>query len=186
MAWWRHAGNYFQCLKYRCGLWKPEHWFHIGQSPPAQRWRKKGAEGHETNQQIGKSRGGNTTKIHAVVDGIGNPIYFQLSAGNVNDSTVAIDVLSHIELSGSNVLGDKAYGIVAIRKYITSRGATYTIPPKSNTVTPWECDFHVYKERHLIECFFNKLKHFRRIATRYDKLANLRISTNGVSLYLIS
>lgn len=51
------------------------------------------------------------------------------------------------------------------------KGATYTIPPKSNTVNPWECDFHVYKERHFVECFFNKLKHFRRVATRYDKLA---------------
>lgn len=49
--------------------------------------------------------------------------------------------------------------------------STYTIPPKSNTANPWECDFHVYKERHLVECFFNKLKQFRRIATRYDKLA---------------
>lgn len=105
------------------------------------------------------------------MDGLGNPIYFQLSAGNVNDSTLAIDVLSHVELSGSNVLGDKAYGTVAIRKYITSKGATYTIPPKSNAVNPWECDLHVYKERHLVECFFNKLKNFRRVATRYDKLA---------------
>ena len=51
------------------------------------------------------------------------------------------------------------------------RGTTYTIPPKSNTVTLWKCDFHVYKERHLVECFFNKLKQFRRDATRYDKLA---------------
>lgn len=105
------------------------------------------------------------------MDGLGNPVYFQLFAGNVHDSTLAIEVLSHVELSGSNVLGDKAYGTVAIREYITSRGATYTIPPKSNTVNPWECDFHVYKERHLVECFFNKLKQFRRIATRYDKLA---------------
>lgn len=84
---------------------------------------------------------------------------------------MAIDVLSHVELAGSNVLGDKAYGTIAIREFITSREAIYTIPPKSNTSMPWECDFHVYKERHLIECFFNKLKHFRRVATRYDKLA---------------
>ena len=105
------------------------------------------------------------------MDGLGNPIYFQLSAGNINDSTMAIDVLSHVELSGSNVLGDKAYGTAAVREYIVSKGAAYTIPPKSNTADPWECDFHVYKERHLVECFFNKLKHFRRVSTRYDKLA---------------
>ena len=105
------------------------------------------------------------------MDGLGNPVYFQLSAGNVNDRTKAIDVLSHVGLSGSNVLGDKAYGTVGIRVYIASEGATYTIPPKSNTLNPWGCDFHVYKERHLVECFFNKLKHFRRVATRYDNLA---------------
>lgn len=84
---------------------------------------------------------------------------------------MAIDVLSHVELAGSSVLGDKAYGTVAIREYITSREAAYIIPPKANTVSPWVCDFYVYKERHLVECFFNKLKHFRRVATRYDKLA---------------
>ena len=84
---------------------------------------------------------------------------------------MAVDVLSHVGLAGSNILGDKAYGTVAIREYIVSGGATYTIPPKSNTLNPWECDFHVYKERHLVECFFNKIKHFRRLATRYDKLA---------------
>jgi transposase len=68
-------------------------------------------------------------------------------------------------------LGDKAYGTVAIREYITAHKASYTIPPKANTLKPWECDYYVYKERHLVECFFNKIKHFRRVATRYDKLA---------------
>ena len=62
---------------------------------------QKGAPGHETNQQIGKSRDGNSTKLHAVVDGLGNPVYLQLSAGNFNDSTLAIDVLSHVKLSGA-------------------------------------------------------------------------------------
>ena len=119
------------------------------------------------------------------MDGLGNPVYFQLSAGNVNDSTKAIDVLSHVELSGGNVLGDKAYGTVAIREYIASEGATYTIPPKSNTLSPWGCDFHVYKERHLVECFFNKLKHFRRVATRYDKLATSFMAFIYVAAILI-
>ena len=64
-----------------------------------------------------------------------------------------------------------AYGTNSIRTYITEQRASYTIPPKSNVIEPWFCDFHTYKERHLIECFFNKLKVFRRVATRYDKLA---------------
>jgi transposase len=132
---------------------------------------KKGAENAETNQDIGLSRGGQNTKIHAVVDALSNPIKLYLTPGNVNDNVVAIDVLEGVTLTGSVVLGDKAFGTVKIREYIESQGAAYCIPPKSNAVEPWECDFHHYKERHVVECFFNKLKQFRAIATRYDKLS---------------
>lgn len=110
------------------------------------------------------------TKIHTIVDGLANPVYFQLSAGNINDSTVAVDVLSHVDISQSNVLGDKAYGTNEILDYIQRQDRVYTIPPKANTVNPWYCDWTIYKERHLVECFFQKLKWFRRVATRYDKL----------------
>ena len=58
-----------------------------------------------------------------------------------------------------------------LREYITRQGAAYTIPPKDHCAEPWYCDFHTYRERHLVECFFNKLKAFRRVATRYDKSA---------------
>ena len=102
---------------------------------------------------------------------MGNPVKLCLTPGNKNDCAVAIDVLSGVELSGSVVLADKAYGTVKIREYIESEHASYCIPPKANTVEPWECDFHHYKERHVVECFFNKLKQFRRVATRYDKLS---------------
>lgn len=132
---------------------------------------EKDAENSETNQDIGTSRGGKNTKIHAVVDALGNPIKLILTPGNVNDNVVAIKTLSGIELTGSVVMGDKAYGTKDIREYIESQGATYCIPPKANAVAPWETDFYQYKERHLVECFFNKLKQFRRIATRYEKLS---------------
>ena len=85
------------------------------------------------NQYIVKSRGGNTTKIHAILDGVGNPVHFELSGGQVNDNTVAIDLLSNIDIKSANNLGDKAYGTKHIRTYITSQEAIYTIPPKSNT-----------------------------------------------------
>jgi transposase len=101
----------------------------------------------------------------------GKPVYFQLSKGNLNDNVLSIDVLSHVDLDGANILGDKSYGTAAIREYITGRNATYTIPPEANTLDPWEYDGWVYKERNLVECFFNKLKHFRKITTRYDKLS---------------
>ena len=116
------------------------------------------------------SRGGRNTKIHTLVDGLGNPLAFMLSSGRDHDSTHAVPLLQEIDIKGSNILGDKAYGAKAIREYITSQGATYTIPPRENCDTPWSVDWHTYKERHLIECFFQKLKWFRRIFTRYDKL----------------
>ena len=102
---------------------------------------------------------------------MGNPVTLYLTPGNVSDCTVAVDVLAGVIVSGSVVLGDKAYGSAQIRQHIESSRASYCIPPKSNLSDPWECDFHHYKERHLVECFFNKLKQFRHIATRYDKLS---------------
>ena len=123
---------------------------------------QKGAVNSENNQFIGVSHGGKTTKIHAIVDALGNPVHFLLTGGNIFDASAAIDLLSGVNISGSNILGDKAYGAKSIRAYIAEQGASYTIPPKSNVVEPWFCDFHTYKERHLIECFFNKLKVFRR------------------------
>lgn len=94
-----------------------------------------------------------------------------LSGGQVHDSKVAVELLSGVNITKSNILGDKAYGTVAIRNYITEQDAQYTIPPRENNPNPWHCDFWLYKERHLVECFFNKIKAFRRVATRYDKLA---------------
>jgi len=83
----------------------------------------------------------------------------------------AVDVLKGVELAGSIVMGDKAYGTLLIRRYIESQGATYCIPPKANATNSWDCDYHQYKERHVVECFFNLLKLFRRVATRYEKLS---------------
>ena len=122
------------------------------------------------NKAVGISKGGRNTKIHAIVDGLGNPVSFLLSAGNDHDSKHAIPLLSQVNIEGSNILGDKAYNAKAIREYIVSQNAIYTIPPKSDVNDPWPVDWHTYKERHLVECFFQKIKWFRRVFTRYDKL----------------
>jgi len=106
------------------------------------------------------------------VDALGNPVKLMFTGGNVYDSKVAIPILEQVDIHGSIFMGDKAYGTKELRDYITEREGLYAIPPKSNAVEPWECDFFQYKERHLVECFFNKLKHFRRVATRYDKLVS--------------
>ena len=122
------------------------------------------------DKAVGMSRGGRNTKIHTLVDGLGNPLAFMLSSGADHDSIHAVSLLQQVDIEGSNILGDKAYGAKKIREYITSQNASYTIPPGERSDTPWPVDWHTYKERHLIECFFQKLKWFRRIFTRYDKL----------------
>lgn len=109
------------------------------------------------------------TKIHAVVDGLGNPVEFLLSPGNDHDSTHAIELLDRIEIEGSNVLGDRAFDTDVILEYLEKRGGVAVIPSKANRLVQRECDWWLYKERHLVECFFQKLKWFRRVATRYDK-----------------
>ena len=77
-----------------------------------------------------KKSWGNTPKIHAIVDGLGNPIYFALTAGNEHDCVCALDLLSKVNIEGSNILADKAYGSLKIREYITFPKASYTIPSK--------------------------------------------------------
>ncbi|MCI8819399.1 MAG: transposase, partial [Oscillibacter sp.] len=81
-----------------------------------------------------------------------------------------VELLEKIEISGSNVLADRAYGAKAIRAYISEQGSSYVIPPQSNVSKPWPVDWWLYKKRHLVECFFQKLKWFCRVATRYVKL----------------
>ena len=121
------------------------------------------------DKAVGRTKGGWNTKLHAVVDGLGNPVEFLLSAGNDHDSVHAVELLKKVRISGSAVLADRAYGARTIREYISDHGASYVIPPKSNVSVPWPVDWSLYKERHLVECFFQKIKWFRRIATRYDK-----------------
>ncbi len=125
--------------------------------------------GKTENKAVGRSRGGLNTKIYAIVDGFGNPVEILLSAGNDHDSVHAVELLKRVNIRGSNILGDRAYGAAAIRSYITESGACYTIPPQSNVSYPWPVDRWLYKERHLVECFFQKIKWFRRIATRFSK-----------------
>lgn len=80
--------------------------------------------------------------------------------------------MSTVDFEGSIVMGDKAYGTKEIREFIEYSNASYCIPPKQNALNPWDCDFYQFKERHLVECFFQKIKQFRRVATPYDKLTS--------------
>ena len=95
-----------------------------------------------------------------------------LTNGNAHDVTVAEKLLSRIRLKGSTVLADKAYGKWVLREFIAIHDADFCILPKENEPDPWFVDWWLYKERHLVESFFLKLKEFRRVATRYDKFAS--------------
>lgn len=124
------------------------------------------------NKCIGKSRGGNSTKIHLVVDSGGLPIYFELSEGQRNDIARAESLVDH--LKEANVfIADKGYDSVALRTYVDSKGGE-TIIPKRNygqDIDKESMDWSLYKYRHLVENAFARIKHFRAISTRYDKLA---------------
>ena len=117
---------------------------------------------------MGRSRGGLTTKIHALVDGLGRPIRLMLSAGQAYDGHAALEMLTALP-EGARLLADRAYDSNAIRTLIDARGASAVIPsmPQRNPTIPY--DREAYKARNRVERFFNKLKHFRAVATRYDK-----------------
>jgi len=127
------------------------------------------------DQALGRSCGGLSTKIHAVVEGLGNLSHWVLTGGNAHDSTQASTLLEAVERCGDmidSVTADKAYDAGSILEMIEAIGAKAVIPPKSNRRQPRPFDSHHYKSRNIIERFFCRLKQFRRIATRYDKLAS--------------
>jgi len=107
-----------------------------------------------------------TTKIHAVVDALGNPLRFILSPGQASDYTEAEALIA--DLPAEHVLGDKGYDSKVLRDAIVRQNAVAVIPPRK-TSPQVACDFDLYCERNLVERFFLKIKHFRRIATRYEQ-----------------
>jgi transposase len=100
---------------------------------------------------------------------LGNPVELMLTPGQAHDLACAEPLIDDVDPDA--LIGDKAYDADPFIGILTERGITPVIPPKANRKTPRACDFALYCERNLIERFFNKLKHFRAIATRYDKLA---------------
>ncbi len=118
---------------------------------------------------MGRSRGGLTTKIHAVVNERGLPLRFHLTPGQAHDAPVCRILLKGLQ-PGQVVLADKAYDADWIREMIWEQGASACIPSKSNRKIPKLLDRELYKQRNLVERFFGRLKKsFRSIATRYEK-----------------
>ena len=125
-----------------------------------------------TEECIGRSSGGLTTKIHATCDALGNPAGFHLSPGQAHDLQGADVLLEALLDQIKALLADKAYAARArLLDRLKEHKVEAVIPPKSNRKQPWEFDRDKYRWRHLIENFFAKLKQYRGIATRYDKRA---------------
>ena len=118
---------------------------------------------------MGRSRGGLTTKIHARVDAKGRPLCLLVSPGQVHDILCAEALLDGLE-KRAVVIADKGYDADRVRAHIRAQGAIPNIPNRSNRTRKFRWNKALYRQRNHVERFFNKLKQFRRIATRYDKL----------------
>ena len=132
------------------------------------RTKKEGA------QSLGRSRGGFSTKIHLATDALGNALRFILTGGERNDITQAELLVNG--LSANYVIADKGYDAEAFVLKLKARNCKVVIPSRSNHKVQRKIDEHLYKERHLIENQIGKLKHFRRVFSRFDKLAKNYLS----------
>jgi transposase len=136
------------------------------QSTSLRSGRKKG----EHKQAIGRSRGGRNTKIHALADAKGRLIAILLTGGEAHDCPIAERLIRRVK-PPERMLGDKAYDSAELREELRERGTKPVIPNRSNRKQPFSFNKRLYKLRWRIESAFSRLKDFRRIATRYDKLA---------------
>lgn len=120
-------------------------------------------------QALGSSHGGFSSKLHAKVDALGLPLNWVLTAGQAQEITVVTDLLA--QEHGDKLIADRAYDSDDFRSTLRERKIEPVIPGKKNRRMPIQYDKHIYKERNFVERFFNRIKQFRRIATRYDKTA---------------
>jgi len=124
----------------------------------------------QDNEAIGQSKGGNTTKIHMAADSYGLPIDFEITGGEVHECKIACDFVEQLPIADYTI-ADKGYDKEELREMIRQRSSIPVIPRKSNSKQGnADMDWGLNHYRHLIENLFARLKHFRSIATRYDKL----------------
>ena len=136
------------------------------QSAPLGRGRKRG----EKKQAVGRSRGGRNTKIHALADAKGRLIAILLTGGEAHDYPIAKRLIRRVK-PPNHMLGDMAYDGDDLRHELDQRRTKAVIPNRPNRKHPLSFNKRIYKLRWHIESAFNRLKDFRRIAARYDRLA---------------
>lgn len=121
-------------------------------------------------QAIGRSRGGLSTKLHLAIDAIGRPLRLILTEGQAADISCATELIEGLRAQA--VIADKGYDANAFVQSIRAAGAKAVIPPRSNRISKRRYSRALYRTRNLVERFFNRIKHFRRVSTRYDKRAD--------------
>src|SRR3954454_5088058 len=134
------------------------------QGAPKRGWRKRGAQLHA----IGRSVAGRTTKIHLVTDAEGRPRVIQLTPGNTNDHKPAQHCLELMP-PPRFVIADKGYDSAPLRQWLLQRGSEAVIPPRRNRKVLYPYNRTLYRQRNVIERTINRIKDWRRIATRYDR-----------------
>ena len=128
----------------------------------------------QSEEALGRSRGGFSTKIHAKVDALGNPVKLQLTGGNSSDIKCASELIGGD--SECKILADKGYDSNDFLIQGLMNDCEMVLPPKKNRKLQREYDEHIYQERHVVECLFGKIKHFRRVFSRFDKAARNYLS----------
>ena len=129
---------------------------------------------------MGRSRGGLSTKIHALVDAAGRPVKLRLTPGQAGDAPVAPVLLDELA-PGATLLADRAYDTNAVRDLAAARDAWANIPARKTRKETFAFSVWVYRQRNRVERFFNRIKQFRGLATRYDRrpenfLAGLKLA----------
>ena len=166
----KHLHPCTQCLVKRHGHGVGVHGRQLHQGASA--WDRCGRRGH-------------TSKIHLAVDAYGLPLRFEITGGHVNDCTAAPVLIESLPES-DRVVADKGYDSKAIRTQIEASGATPVIPRRKNSkLGNQDLDRHLYKLRHLVENMFARLKHFRAVATRYDKLKRNFVSMVALACCIV-
>lgn len=180
---WCIAGHFtavFEALR----IDTDDHWHSIDGSYVRAHQHSAGGKGGPSENAIGVSRGGRTTKLHARVDAEGRPLQVELSAGNMHDCSMADTLLAQI--AADAIIADKAYDVDAIVTKIEAAEAAAVIPSKKNRKRKRAYSKSLYKERNVVERFFCRLKHWRGIATRYEKtIASFRGMVHFVCAFLL-
>jgi transposase len=133
---------------------------------------------------IGRSRGGRTTKIHALTDALGRPIAFTLTPGQVHDLIAVAPLLERVP-TPRQLIGDRAYDAAKLRNWLAERGCEAVISPNRTRKHPHSYDRVAYRRRNLFERMFCRFKDFRRIATRYNKRADTFLAAVFIAATLV-